>query len=225
MSTHSATERDGGPADDTAPLPVVTIWGQYGAGAEEIGRVVAERLRLPFHGQAFSSAELEDGSGTTADSSDAGSLENRATLAQVFTAMGGAYGGFEGRDIVTTQKEKRDLVANNNDTVWRYAEEGGVIVGRNATVILAARPRTLHVLLTGDVKDRVQRAAQATGIPVDKAARRQGREDQVRADMSRVLYGWDPHDPARYDLVINTSRIPASAVATAIVDAVETSTS
>src|SRR5690625_985906 len=154
MSTHSATERDGGPADDTAPLPVVTIWGQYGAGAEEIGQVVAERLRLPFHGQAFSSAELEDGSGTTADSSDAGSLENRATLAQVFTAMGGAYGGFEGRDIVTTQKEKRDLVANNNDTVWRYAEEGGVIVGRNATVILAARPRTLHVLLTGDVKDR-----------------------------------------------------------------------
>lgn len=217
MSTHSAAESGRGAADDTGPRPVVTIWGQYGSGAEAIGKVVAERLGLPYHEQAFSSEEIEGGS-------DPESLENRATLAQVFSAMGGAYGGFEGRDVVTTQKEKRDLVADNNDTVWRYAEEGGVIIGRNATVILAARPRTLHVLLTGDVKDRVHRAAEATGIPVDKAARRQGREDQVRADMSRVLYGWDPHDPARYDLVINTSRIPESAVANAIVDAIESST-
>ncbi|MGC0250583.1 AAA family ATPase [Pseudactinotalea sp. Z1748] len=217
MPTHSAAESGRGAADGTSPRPVVTIWGQYGAGAEAIGRVVAERLGLPYHEQAFSSEEIAGGT-------DAGSLKNRATLAQVFSAMGGAYGGFEGRDVVTTQKEKRDLVADNNDTVWRYAEEGGVIIGRNATVILAARPRTVHVLLTGDVKDRVQRAAEATGIPVDKAARRQGREDQVRADMSRVLYGWDPHDPARYDLVINTSRIPELAVANVIVDVIESST-
>ena len=112
---------------------------------------------------------------------------------------------------------------HSDDPSVAEVDTGGVIIGRNATVILAARPRTLHVLLTGDVKDRVQRAAEAAGIPLDQAARRQGREDQVRADMSRVLYGWDPHDPARYDLVINTSRIPESAVATAIVDAVETS--
>src|SRR5690625_7565778 len=98
MSTHSATERDGGPADDTAPLPVVTIWGQYGAGAEEIGQVVAERLRLPFHGQAFSSAELEDGSGKTEDGSDAGTMEKRACLAHVFTASGDTCVVLEGFD-------------------------------------------------------------------------------------------------------------------------------
>lgn len=219
MSKHAVAENAGEAADTAGPKPVVTIWEQYGAGAEAIGRAVAAKLNLPYHEQAFSSEDIEGGQ----RGSDSGSLENRATLAQVFTAMGGAYGGFEGRDVVQTQREKRDLVAANNDTVWRYAEAGGVIVGRNATVILGARPRTLHVLLTGEVTDRVQRAAQATGIPVEKAARRQGREDQVRADISRVLYGWDPQDPARYDLVINTSRIPESAVANAIVDAVESS--
>ncbi len=220
MSDDTARHVDGGadglPAN--AIRPVVTLWEQYGAGADAIGRVVAERLGLPYHEQAFSSADLE---GTP----DAGSLENRAILAEVFAVMGGAYGGFEGRDVVMTQREKRDLISENNAVVWQYAEQGGVIVGRNATVILADRPRTIHVLLTGDVKDRVARAAAADGISTDKAAERQAREDQVRAEMSQVLYGWDPRQAERYDLVINTSRIPAAAAVDAIVDAVRAITS
>lgn len=212
----SATARNnGGSAASRDVSPVVTIWEQYGAGADAVGRAVAERLGLPYHPQAFSSEDIEDG---PADPSS--SLASRAALAEVLSAMGGAYGGFEGRDVITTQKDKRDLVADNNDKVWRYAEQGGVIVGRNATVILAARPRTLHVLLTGDVTDRVARAAAESGIPLDQAARRQSREDQVRADMSRALYGWDPREPDRYDLVVNTSRIGTAAVVSAIVDAV-----
>jgi glucuronide carrier protein len=108
--------------------------------------------------------------------------------------------------------------------VLELAEQGGVIVGRNATVILAARPRTLHVLLTGSVEDRVARAASASGITVEQAARRQVREDDVRAQMSVVLYGWDPRLPDRYDMVVNTSRLPLDAVAEAIVQAVRVMT-
>ena len=91
--------------------------------------------------------------------------------------------------------------------------DGGVILGRNATVILAGRPNTIHVLLTGKVEDRVARAAAAAGIPLERAARRQVVEDNVRSEMSQRLYAWNPQDPSRYDLVINTSRIdPSTAV-------------
>lgn len=204
----SAQTAAGGAAANVKP--VVTIWEQYGAGATEIGQRVAQDLGLPFHPQAFSSDELEN---------PEAALDNRAMLSTVLATMGGAYGGFEGHDVVATQQEKRDLVTTNNATVWQYADEGGVIVGRNATVILAARPSTLHVLLTGEVNDRVARAAAATGISLGQAAKRQSREDQVRAEMSQVLYGWDPHKPERYDLVLNTSRIPAEAAIAAIVDA------
>jgi glucuronide carrier protein len=38
--------------------------------------------------------------------------------------------------------------------------------------------------------------------------------------MSKALYGWDPRLPDRYDLVINTSRIPLDAAAQAIVNAI-----
>ncbi|WP_417562973.1 AAA family ATPase [Microbacterium sp.] len=195
----------------TGTIPVVTIWEQYGAGAEQIGRGVAEAMGLPFHEQAFSSDDLE---------SPESSLENQAVLSTVLAVMGGAYGGFGGREVVATQREKRELIAVNNANVRRFAEEGGVIIGRNATVLLAQRPRTLHVLLTGDVDDRVDRAARDHGIPLDRARKRQQREDDVRAAMSRVLYGWDPHDPSRYDLVVNTSRIPAGAAVAAIVNAI-----
>lgn len=212
MSEETTTdERGGRGSPDDSVRPVVTLWEQYGAGAEEIGRKVAESLGLPFHEQAFSSDELED---------PEASLDNQAVLASVLGAMGGAYGGFEGRDIVTTQRERRELIADNNAVVHRFAQEGGVIIGRNATVILADRPRTLHVLLTGEVTDRVRRAAEAAGISVEQAAKREVREDDVRAQMSKVFYGWNPHEPGHYDLVLNTSRIPAGAAVGAIVNAI-----
>jgi glucuronide carrier protein len=61
--------------------------------------------------------------------------------------------------------------------------------------------------LTGRVEDRIARAAEAAGITGDQAARRQAAEDAIRAEMSQKLYHWDPRDPSRYDLVVNTSRV------------------
>lgn len=205
MSTHRTA--------DGPDRPVVTLFEYYGAGADPIGRAVAERLGLPFHPQAFSSEAL-------AGEALAG-LEEQAVLARVLSTLGGAYGGFDGPDVVATQQQKYDLVMENNQVVWGYADEGGVIVGRNAPVILAERPRTLHVLLTGEAQDRARRAAERDGIPEQEAARRLRREDDVRVQMSRVLYGWDPSRPDRYDLVVNTSRIPQAAAVAAIVDAIE----
>ena len=192
--------------------PVVTIFEHYGAGATEVGTLVAEALGVPLHTQAFSSEDLEQGEDAT--------LERNAVLSTVYAAMGGAYGGFDGPEVVTTQQQKYDLVMENNRRVWDAADAGGVILGRNGAVVLASRPRTVHVLLTGAVEDRVTRAARAAGIPLEQAARRQVREDEVRAQMSTVLYGWDPRRPDRYDVVFNTSRLPLDAVAQAIVQAV-----
>ncbi|WP_199421749.1 cytidylate kinase-like family protein [Actinotalea solisilvae] len=192
------------------PPPVVTIFEQYGAGADAVGRRVAEALAVPFHAQAFSSADLEAGEAA---------LEQNTVLATVYAALGGAYGGFDGADVVSTQEQCHELVAANNRTVHELAATGGVLVGRNGAVVLADRPATLHVLLTGAVEDRVARAAREAGIGLEQAARRQAREDDVRARMSLVLYGWDPRLPDRYDLVVSTSRLPLEAVADVVVTA------
>lgn len=209
--SHASTEPKSG-AQGTVK-PVVTLFELYGAGADYVGHKVAEALGLPFHEQAFSSEALE---ATQADST-----EERAVLARVLSVMGGAYGGFGGFDVPTTQREAYDLVMDNNRQVREYAAEGGVIVGRNGAVILADRPNTVHVLLTGDVQDRIKRAAQQEKITEGKAAERQRREDDVRGQMSVTLYGWDPRLPDRYDLVFNTSRVDLDRVVESILAACE----
>jgi hypothetical protein len=177
--------------------PVVTLFESYGSGASYIGPRVAQALGVPFHAQAFSSAEIESGESER---------EGEGLLSRVFSVMGGSYAalGDEGHDVALGQQDRYELVMGNTRAVMEEARKGGVIVGRNGALILAAWPGALHVLLDGPLQQRLERAAQESGIDVSRAAKRQKREDQIRADMSILLYGWDPRETSRYHLMVNT---------------------
>lgn len=182
----------------TAVKPVVTLFESYGSGASYIGPRVAHALGIPFHAQAFSSEAIERAETER---------ESEGLLSQVFTAMGGSYAGLEGHSVAFAQQDNYDLVMENTRVVIGEAQQGGVITGRNGALILADWPGALHVLLDGPLQQRIERAAEQSGIAVDRAARRQKREDRIRADMSIELYGWDPREPARYDLTVNTGHM------------------
>lgn len=194
----------------SASGPVVTIFESYGSGAEEIGPRVADALGVAYHPQAFSSEQLEDASEQRADDS---------LLSRVLTAMGGSYAALDGPSVAMAQRDDHELVLRNTRLVTRAASDGGVIVGRNGALILATWPGALHVRLDAPVEQRVERAAKRGGITPARAARRQRREDDVRADMSIRLYGWDPRDPTRYDLVLNTGTLDADVCVDIIVHA------
>ncbi|KAE8762419.1 AAA family ATPase [Georgenia thermotolerans] len=178
-----------------AVLPVVTLFESYGSGAGYVGPRVAQALGLPFHQQAFSSEEIE-----AAESH----REHEGLLARVFGAVGTSYGGLDVGDVTAAQRDKYELTMENTRVVLEEADQGGVIMGRNGAFILRDRPATLHVRLDGPLEQRVARAARDAGIDVERARKRQKREDQVRADMSLDLYGWDPREVDHYDLVLNT---------------------
>ena len=194
------------------PKPVVTIYGTYGAGARQVGRAVARELGLPFFGPAFSSEALEGGSEEVR-------AQEATFLTKVIALMAAAFGASvipEG----SLEGHRQELIAENHRQVQGCAHLGGVMVGRHGALLLADRPNTVHVLLTGSVEDRVERAAAESGIAREHAARRLEREDHVRADMAIALFGWDPRIPDHYDLVVNTSRIPLDAVVEMVLVAV-----
>ena len=197
-------------AEGRSVRPVVTLFESYGSGASYIGPRVAQALDVPFHSQAFSSEELEN-----AETEH----ESEGTLARVFAAMGGSYAGLEGPAVAMAQRDDYDLVMANTRQVQQEARQGGVIMGRNAALILANRPAALHVLLDGPLAQRIERAARDSGISIDRAAKRQKREDQLRADMSLRLYGWNPRDTERYDLVVNTGTMDLDICAEIVVQA------
>jgi cytidylate kinase len=197
-------------AADPPTTPVVTLFETYGSGASTIGPRVAQALGVPFHPQAFSSEEIER---TMTE------RENEGLLSRVFSALGGTYAALEGPAVAMAQQDNHDLVMDNTRTVTEAAREGGVITGRNGAFILAEWPGALHVLLDGPLEERIERAAAESGVDVQRAARRQKREDQVRADISIELYGWDPRETTRYDLVVNTATMTLDACVDVIVHA------
>jgi hypothetical protein len=199
------------PAMRPARPPVVTMFESYGSGISYIGPRVAQALGLPFHSQAFSSEEIETATAHR---------ENQGTLARILSAVGGSYAALDGPSVPLAQADDHDLVLQNTRVVKEQAREGGVIVGRNGALILANQPATLHVMLDGPVRQRIERAARESGIDVERAAKRQKREDQVRADMSIQFYGWDPRETSRYDLVVNTGRMDLDICVDIIVEAV-----
>jgi cytidylate kinase len=184
-----------------SPKLVVTLFESYGSGASYVSARVAEALGVPLHVQAFSSEEIEAAMSMH---------ESQGLLTRVFNAIGGSYasmaGGEPPNNLLVAQQEadSSELVAANTRYVEEAAREGGVIMGRNGAFILADWPDALHVRLDGPLEQRVARAAQESGIDLERAAQRQRREDQVRADMSIEFYGWDPREVDRYHLVVNT---------------------
>lgn len=197
------TVRDENAATTTMTKPVVTLFEMYGSGATEVGPKVAEALGVPWVSQAFTSEAIEEAAEQARAEADTG------LLSRIFRALGGIPNPMQddSRGQAMYAASDHDMVAENNRYVLDSTRDGGVILGRNATVILAARPNAVHVLLTGSVEGRVARAAAAAGITREQAVRRQVVEDDVRSEMSQRLYAWNPQDPSRYDLVINTSRI------------------
>ena len=74
-----------------------------------------------------------------------------------------------------------ELARRNTESVTAAAEEGGIILGRNAAFILRDRPSTLHVKLEGIVARRAEQATGRQGLP------------------------WDPRDIEAYDAILNTA--------------------
>jgi len=197
----------------TGTGPVVTLFESYGSGADQVARKVAEALGVEYLGQRFSSEQLEEAEKVQESDGDGAflrffkrfGLENTDHLDNIL--------------IPADQRNEYDLVVENNRTIFEATKSGGVVLGRNATVVLADNPRALHVKLDGPVETRVARAATEAGINLDRAAQRQVHEDEVRADMSLRLYNWDPRLPDHYDLIINTGQLDDDVVAEIIVSA------
>lgn len=172
---------------------VVSLFESYGAGASYVGPKVAEILGLPYVGQGHSTAELE-----AADPKGSG----RVNLTNFYAALAWT-------DTVTTDLIEDPMRARAKEQaalVYDLMKDGGVILGRNGTVILSQVPGSVHVKLDGPTDYRVQRACEVAGISRDQANLRRRREDTARAEMSLALWGWDPRMTDHFDLVINTEK-------------------
>ncbi len=151
---------------------------------------MAQRLGVPYVGSRFSSEELEQAEAAASERpvvySDA--------ISDFLRSFSRTPNDVDASISADAQTDTKLVQRNIADVIDAVKESGGVIVGRDATVILATMQGAVHVRLVAPVPIRVARAAEALGINPDVAARRQQREDRIRSQMSRRLMHWDPAD-------------------------------
>lgn len=187
-----------GPTDGAAstkgPRYTVAISRDYGCGGDEIGRLLAKRLGVPF----FSKEIIEK-------------ISERAHVDRsVVKAMDEAVE--KARDLwlfsmVTGQDASRDTykqhLVNVALSLGRY---GGVIMGRGAHIILA-HTRALRVRITGTLDVCAKRVADEEKLSLDAARKIVQDHNHERGKFVWEMFGLRQSEATLFDLVLNTDRL------------------
>lgn len=178
-----------------------------GAGGEEIGRLVADSLKLRYLDEEIliSAAEEEEG----LDPEQLAAVERRRQGLSRFQldVVGGGL----------VEEMLRSLIKR---AIAAAASEGGVvIVAHGAAIALAGDERAFRVLLTASPEIRAQRLAEEQGLDLEEAKKTIERSDREREAFLKSFYGIDREVPTHYDLVVNTDRISTTAAAALIAEA------
>src|SRR4051794_40240017 len=197
--------------------PVVTLSASYGAGGSRIGPLVADALGVPFVDRAITTG-LAERLGMDPDAVAARDDAGPSRLDRVLSSLA-AIGGLTGADVTTQLGDRTFVEATEEIVRGACAERGAVILGRAGALVLADRPDALHVRLDGPVERRIEAAMELEGVDRETAEHRAADNDAARAGYVRSFYGVDPADPKLYDIVLDTTRLPAETCVTLIVDA------
>lgn len=175
-----------------------------GAGGEEVGRLVAERLGYRYVNEeivAAAAAKAGLDAEAVADAERRRSFIRRllegASAGDAVETY--AFGGF----VAATGTE--DLRGVIRETIEEAAAQGDVvIVAHAASFALAGRPDVLRIFVTAPAPTRAERSAQAEGLESKEAAKAIKDSDKARADYLRRFYEIDDELPTHYDLVVST---------------------
>ena len=104
------------------------------------------------------------------------------------------------------------------------AQRGNVVlVGRGARHLLGELPDIFHLRLVAPRGWRAERMAKQEGWSPDQALARCLEVDRTRELFTRYFFGDAAVQPCRYDLVVNTARVPLEDVTSAVASVVRPS--
>ncbi|MGA2285524.1 MAG: cytidylate kinase-like family protein [Dehalococcoidia bacterium] len=229
-------------------MAVITISGNLGSYAREIGQLVAQELGFDYVDRAILTEAAralgvpERAIAGRDDGAPPPHLRERiASFLQDFLERSAVAGAADPMSAVsglealmaTTYREAAALPsageAELNDRRYKeaittimteLAARGNVvIIGRGSQSILRDCADALHVSTTAPLDVRVQRVAERDGVPPAKAREYVEESDRGRADFHHKYFKLDPTDPSLYDLVLNSARFSIDDAARLLVTA------
>jgi cytidylate kinase len=223
-------------------MAIVTLSGQIGTNARDVGRLAAERLGIDYVDQEILVEAARDlgvpmESIVTHDERTEGLGERLAHMLRHFlerSAAAGAadpmLGGGGGLDVMLSrtyaEAASDDDEVSDDDYIQELANviqdiadhDNVLIIGRGSQVVLREHPNATHVLLVGPEDLRVANVTQRDNISTEEAKKKLQNQDKGRASFHEKFFKVDVNDPAHYHLTLNVARLTQDQMASLIAD-------
>ena len=184
-------------------MKIITIGREYGSGGRTIGKLVAQKLGIPYYDRELVD-ETAKHSGLAVEAiEETDQVVTRSFLYDL--AIGTSYG------YVPHAGAHMDLNTQvflaQREVILRFAESPCVIVGRCADYILRDRQDVLRIFIYADKKSRLKRIVEEYGEDASKAEKLLTQSDKRRArhyeEFTDSIWG----ARRNYDMLLNSGML------------------
>ena len=181
---------------------VITIGRQFGSGGRYVGRLLAEKLGVPFYDKELLSTAAKD-SGICEEIFE--DHDEKPTRSLLFSLVTGMQHHLDAGSFYMDMPLNHKIFLAQFDAIRKLAGEGScVIVGRCADYVLRDNPNAVSVFVKADMPSKVERAVKYYNIDKDKAEERIRKADKQRASYYNYYATATWGDIENYDLVVDT---------------------
>lgn len=186
---------------------LITINRELGSGGRTVGRILAQKLGVPFYDKVLIKA-LEEKYNLSTEEIERLKSRNRSwwsDFKRVLTVGEDAANSQEyyvgaDADLLTTEA----LFKAEKEILMGIAEEEScVIAGRSAFFILSAHPNHLSILIQASIEHRIERLMKKQNLSWQEALKIINKVDQMREEYVKNYAQTSRYDTRNYDLVIN----------------------
>lgn len=197
---------------------IITVSREFGSGGRTIGRIIAEKLNIPFYDKDLvEQIALESGFAPKFVEENGEHAPGASLFSYAFAPQGvpGVMNGLSTADFLWNIQ---------CSVILQLAEKGPcVIVGRNADYILKDHPEALHIYVHADMDFRADRIVRLYGESEKAPAARLQEKDKRRRLNYQHYTGRTWGQAQNYDLCLNSGVIGVEKCADIVVDLVKTS--
>ena len=178
---------------------IITISREFGSGGRTVGRMVAERLGIPFYDKELvEQIALESGFAPKFVEEHGEHSPGSSLFSYAFAPQGvpGVMNGLSTADFLWNIQ---------CSVILQLAEQGPcVIVGRNADYILKDRPDALHAFVFADIPYRAERIVRRYGESEKSPEQRLTEKDKRRRVNYQHYTGRTWGQSQNYDISLDT---------------------
>ena len=182
---------------------LVTISREYGSGGRIIGKILADKLGVPFYDKEIIDMAVQE-SGFSREMIENAELKAKSSFAYNLASALNFSEGMSAGPLSVNEK----LFLAQFQVIAEIGKTGeGVILGRCADYVLKENPNVVSVFIHADKKFCLERALERNSMTEKEMQKYIEKTDRFRGDFYRYHTGNEWADARNYDLCLNSGKL------------------